>query len=354
MTKYQIQNPGVWVPQVKFPSISVGDLFDLDLEARSLPRKRSRICVHSSPEDRMQEMFIAFSGDSYIRPSYHQNKAESIHFIEGNGKYVFFNDDGSIETDVRLGNYKSDLPFYLRVPANKIHTLIPLSERIIAHEVTQGPFEKQATHFPKWAINDDDESGKAKFFDEYSYAPVSALKSLRMERISEEAYQCKDELIYLRRTDIDRLKEDVPLTKRKRIRVLVHPSSDHDLHEMFVVYTKATYVRPNLHIGKDESLHILEGEADFVFFDETGLVIAVIELSAEDKNKDFFIRVPQGVYHTIIMRSEMLVIHESTPGPFVPSDTVWAQWAPADSDVKACEIFCAQLEDQMSKFLKNK
>src|SRR5216684_476520 len=80
--------------------------------------------------------------------------------------------------------------------------------------------------------------------------PVSPLEPVRIERISEEAYQCKERIVYLRRSDIDKLKRDVPLTRRKRIRILIHPGTDHPLHEMLVVYTNATYVRPNLHIGK--------------------------------------------------------------------------------------------------------
>jgi cupin fold WbuC family metalloprotein len=350
ISKYKQSASGVWTPDDQFPSVSYRDLSNLSEEARGLPRKRSRICVHPAETDRLQEMFIAFSGDSYIRPSFHSNKDESIHFIKGRGKYVFFDDEGRVLRDVRLGPYDSDLAFYLRVPGNSIHSLIPLSSEIIAHEVAQGPFKKASTLFPDWATSDDDAPGIAKFLHDYSYAPVSPLESVIIDRISEEAYQCRDRLVYLRRSDIDRLKADVPLTRRKRIRILMHPGTDHALHEMLVVYTKATYVRPNLHVGKDESLHILEGEADFVFFDESGKLIEVVELSATDPGKDFFIRVPQGVFHTVIMRSEMLVIHEATPGPFNPAETLWAPWAPVDSDATACEQFALNLDEQIRNF----
>lgn len=293
-------------------------------------------------------MFIAFSGDSYIRPSFHAGKDESIHFIKGSGKYVFFDKNGRVQRDVRLGSYLSDLAFYLRVPGNFIHTLIPLSAEIVAHEVAQGPFDKGDTHFPDWAVRDEDAAGIAKFLNDYAYAPVSPLEPVVMDRISEEAYQCQEQLVYLRRSDVERLKQEVPLTRRKRIRILMHPDTNHQLHEMLVVYTSATYVRPNLHVGKDESLHILEGDADFVFFDEHGKVVKLVELSATNPSKEFFIRVPQGIFHTVIMRSDMLVIHEATPGPFVPTETLWAPWAPIDSDTAACQQFTSQLERQIA------
>jgi cupin fold WbuC family metalloprotein len=347
MRGYKTPVPGVWVPDDRFSSISHRHLGQLVAESSRAVRKRSRVCVHPGEGDRMQEMFIAFAGDSYIRPSLHAGRDESIHFIRGRGKYIFFAEDGTYQRDVRLGTYDSDLPFYLRVPADCIHSLIPLSPEIVAHEVVQGPFERNSTHFPAWAIPDGDSDGVRKFMDDWAYAPVSALHPVRAERISEEAFQCTERLVYLRRSDVDMLREQVPLTRRKRVRLLVHPGTEHALHEMVVVYTRATYVRPNLHVGKDESLHIIEGDADFVFFDDLGNLIRIVELSASDPNKDFFIRVPQSVFHTIVMKSEILVIHEATPGPFVPSDTKWAPWAPGDEDALACERFSVGLQEKM-------
>jgi len=344
MNRYTKNAPGVWVPHEKFASVSHGDLAEIAVESKTEVRGRSRLCVHPKETDRMQEMFIAFCGASYIRPSWHADRDESIHFIRGRGKYVFFDADGKYQCDVRLGTYDSDLPFYLRVPANRIHSLIPLSADIVAHEVAEGPFNRSVTHFPAWGPADADAQSVARFTEEWAYAPVSALDPVKMTRISEEAFQCADRLVYIRRSDIERLKAEVPLTRRKRIRILIHPNTDHTLHEMLVVYTKATYVKPNLHIGKDESLHIVEGEADFVFFDDRGDVIKVVQLSATDRTKDFFIRVPQGVFHTIVMRSAMLVIHEATPGPFLLADTVWAPWAPSDANSQACESFASDLD----------
>jgi hypothetical protein len=47
------------------------------------------------------------------------------------------------------------------------------------------------------------------------------------------------------------------------------------------------------------------------------------------------------------MKSEILVIHEATPGPFVPSDTKWGPWAPGDEDALACERFSVGLQEKM-------
>jgi cupin fold WbuC family metalloprotein len=123
---------------------------------------------------------------------------------------------------------------------------------------------------------------------------------------------------------------------------------------MFVVYTGMTFVRANWHIGKDESLHILEGEADFIFFNEDGSIRDVLELGDRTKGKNVFVRVPQGVFHTIIMRSEYLINNEATPGPFNRADTLWAEWSPIDSDAAGVAAYQQDLELRVAAFLADK
>jgi cupin fold WbuC family metalloprotein len=142
---------------------------------------------------------------------------------------------------------------------------------------------------------------------------------------------------------MDFLKSQVHQTRRKRTRLCAHPGIENTLHEMFVIYTSKTYVKPNKHLNKDESLHILEGEADFIFFDEQGDITKVIPLGDYHSGRQFYCRVPAFAYHSMIMRTDTLVIHEATPGPFVRSDTVWAPWAPDEADADRVAAFMDQL-----------
>jgi cupin fold WbuC family metalloprotein len=214
-----------------------------------------------------------------------------------------------------------------------------------------GPFDKANTIFPHWAPDYQTASEKELYRNRYALEPVSPLTGCQYDRITEEMCRAKPGAVALKRSDLEYLKSEVYKTSRKRIRLCTHQNDNARLHEMFVIYTDSTYVRPNLHIGKDESLHILEGEADFIFFDDTGHVIEVVQLGDRFSNKNFFVRVPQGVYHTIIMRSPHMVIHEATPGPFNRQDTAWAPWAPVDSDLDAVVKFQRSLEDQLAKWI---
>lgn len=338
---------GVWNCTERFPRFSQYEVTSCMEEIGQSPTQRARICMHPSTSDRVQEMFIAFDGKSYVRPSFHHDQDESFHMIDGFGKYLFFDDQGRLTKDVRLGPYQSDLSFYCRIPGNQVHSLIIFSKTAMAHEVMTGPFNKANTKFPSWSIDFQTDREKELFRNQGALQPVTALIPCQFDRVTEEMCRAKPGIVSLRRSDMEYLKSEVNKTTRKRIRLCVHNDDQSKLHEMFVVYTDATYVRPNKHLGKDESLHILEGEADFVFFDDQGSVIDVVPLGEQNSNKNFFVRVPQGVFHTIIMRSKHMVIHEATPGPFDRQDTLWAPWAPIDSDKEAVVLFQHNLEKQL-------
>lgn len=342
--------PGVWSIAERFPRFSWGDVQFFVEEINNSPAKRARVCMHSDVMDRMQEMFIAFDGSTYVRPSFHKDKDESFHMMDGLGKYVFFDNKGEVVGDVRLGPYESDLPFYCRIPGNISHSLVVFSEYAVAHEIGTGPFEKSNTIFPVWSQDYQLIEEQDSFRQKYSCYPVSPISACRYDRIGEEVCRAKSGVISVSRMDVEYLKSEVYKTVRKRIRLCIHQGDDALLHEMFVVYTGMTYVRANLHVGKDESLHILEGEADFVFFDNEGDILDVVELGDKNTGKNVFVRVPVGVYHTIIMRSDYLVIHEATPGPFNRSDTLWAPWSPVDGDMNSVETYQKRLLERVSNF----
>lgn len=166
---------------------------------------------------------------------------------------------------------------------------------------------------------------------------------LRMEATNEEVYVADQRVVNIGRSDVEFLRERVHRNARKRIRLCAHKETEDKLHEMFVVYVKETYIRPNKHLGKDESLHILEGVADFVFFDDEGNVTDVVPLGHYSSGREFYCRIPESVYHTLLIRSDMIAIHESTPGPFKRADTIFAPWAPEEADVAAVRRFTERL-----------
>lgn len=173
---------------------------------------------------------------------------------------------------------------------------------------------------------------------------------MQTKLIGPDVWVTTDAVPNLTSSDISGFATGVEATARQRVRLCTHQSIEDRLHEMFVAYVKATYVRPNKHIGKDESLHILQGSADFVFFDDAGTVIDVVPLGTYDSGRAFYCRIPHGVYHTWVIHSDVIVVHETTPGPFDRKDTIFAAWAPEEG-ASEVDTFMKKISIDAERFL---
>ena len=149
-------------------------------------------------------------------------------------------------------------------------------------------------------------------------------------------------------SDIDLLKQLSSRNPRKRIRLCAHDSPDDGLHEMLIVHERSAYVRPHKHPGKTESTHIIEGLVDVVVFDDGGQIESIIRMGDYASGREFYYRMATPVFHTLIIRSDILVFHETTNGPFDRNDTVFAPWAPEDGDVDSVSTFMADLDNKVS------
>ena len=121
------------------------------------PLKRARFNLHKSPhQDKLHEMVIVLHKDTYVRPHKHYQKTESFHIIEGSLIVVFFNDNGEIINKVKMSENGSKYPFMYRLSNELWHMVIPLTEFVIFHETTNGPFIKEETDFSVWAPDGKD------------------------------------------------------------------------------------------------------------------------------------------------------------------------------------------------------
>lgn len=134
-------------------------LEELKLSAAAAPLRRARLCLHHSLDNVVQEMVIAFCRDTYNRPHRHRNKTESFHVIEGDLLIIFFDDAGQEIRRLKMGPYGHGQAFLYRLSASMWHTVVPLSEFVIIHETTNGPFIKNETEFAPWGPQDGDKAG---------------------------------------------------------------------------------------------------------------------------------------------------------------------------------------------------
>lgn len=165
-----------------------------------------------------------------------------------------------------------------------------------------------------------------------------------MKRIeSAEVLYAGEGIVTVDAAEVAALKLGAHGNPRARIRLCAHHDVNDPLHEMIIVHESGCYVRPHKHLGKSESFHVIEGEVDVVIFDEDGAIADVIPMGSYSSGRAFFYRIASPAYHTLLIRSQVLVFHETTSGPFRREQTVFAPWSPEDAQAEAVTRYVAEL-----------
>jgi len=168
-------------------AISIGyfaknDIVRLDAETVEEIKKMAletgenvRLSMHQSPSSGFHEMIILQHRDKYYRPKKHIDKAKSFHMIEGEMAVFVFDDDGAVIDASVIDGRKSKM---YRVAANIYHTDLPLTDFVIHHESTLGPYMGYNDRvFAPWSPGGDDRSAYLEYRDEL----VKILEQRRQE-----------------------------------------------------------------------------------------------------------------------------------------------------------------------------
>ena len=161
---------------------------------------------------------------------------------------------------------------------------------------------------------------------------------------SPEVMYAGSTLSIIEQANIEELKKLALLNESQRARLCTHVDVNDALHEMLIVHQRGAYVRPHKHVGKSESTHIIEGEVDLVLFDDRGEIERVIEMGSYESSKPFYYRMNSSVFHMLIVRSDVVIFHETTNGPFVAGASCFADWAPSPNEPANISKFVATIE----------
>lgn len=167
-----------------------------------------------------------------------------------------------------------------------------------------------------------------------------------------EVYYSDDAIVAVDDGTIAELKRIAAQNPRLRSRLCSHPHPSDGLHEMLIVHHREAYVRPHKHLGKPESFHVIEGTAQVVILDQGGAIRDVLDMAPYGQGGLCYYRMPDDVFHTILITSEWLVFHETTAGPFDPSRTAFADWAPDGSDAAVAADYMARLASEANDFVR--
>lgn len=171
---------------------------------------------------------------------------------------------------------------------------------------------------------------------------------MNFKEFNKEVLYVTEDIAKISAADIEMLKRKALANDRRRIRLCFHKDVNDFVHEMLIIHTKNTYVRPHKHLNKSESFYVIEGSVDVVVFDEQGKVTQVTSVGEYSSGRKFYYRMATAHYHMLIIQSDFLVFFEITKGPFLKSNTIYAPWSPEENDMQGCREYIQKLTDRMT------
>ncbi len=173
---------------------------------------------------------------------------------------------------------------------------------------------------------------------------------MNLRKVNDEVFIALDPIVKWGGEEIAFLKRTALASPRKRARICAHNTNEDALHEMIIVISAGSYIHPHRHIGKSESFHIIEGEVDVAVFDDAGAIADVIELGPVGSGRQFYYRLSESAFHTLLIRSDCLVVHEVTNGPFARDRTALAPFAPPEEQQDAARAYMRRVAEQVGEF----
>ena len=119
-------------------------------EAPQSPRQISRLLAHTSPDQKVQEMLIAFTDKCWIKPNRSIGRSETLIVLRGEVRVIFFDEGGRAERHIDFAPLGGGKPAYYRLSSAPWHTMTALSPVAVVHEILEGPFMASQDPPPPW------------------------------------------------------------------------------------------------------------------------------------------------------------------------------------------------------------
>jgi cupin fold WbuC family metalloprotein len=175
---------------------------------------------------------------------------------------------------------------------------------------------------------------------------------MNLRKVNDEVFIALDPIVKVGQEELGFLKQQAADNQRKRARICAHKSNDDTLHEMLIAISAKSYIHPHKHLGKSESFHIVDGIVDVVVFDDGGEIREIIELGDARSGRNFYYRLSESAFHTLLIRTDFLVVHEVTNGPFSRDKTVLADFAPAEAQAAEAGAYIKQVDLRAAEFAR--
>jgi cupin fold WbuC family metalloprotein len=120
---------------------------------------------------------------------------------------------------------------------------------------------------------------------------------------------------------LERVRQAARDSPRLRARLCLHASPAETLHEMIIVLRRGTVIPIHRHPAKAECYHLMHGLVTLCICDAEGRPVCEQPLGPIGSGRPAVCRIAEGLWHTVKVESEEVVLHESTTGPLGEGDT---------------------------------
>lgn len=160
------------------------------------------------------------------------------------------------------------------------------------------------------------------------------------------AYFCLRTPVRVGRNLLDELRTRFDRIAPRNLRLCLHDSPQASFHHMIVFERSGKYYRPHKHANKNETFQIIEGRMGVFSFDDEG---NIIDRSLLSQDGDLIYKVSPDMYHAVMPISDIVVYHESKPGPFTGAgDSIYPKWAPDEQATNDVNDYRSRLEASLN------
>lgn len=127
-------------------------------EAKTSPRLRKNLNLHTELNEPIQRMCNAFEPDTYVRPHRHPQAGiwELFVVLKGQADVVLFDQTGTVTERVSICEHGPN--YVVEIPPQTWHTVISKQTGTVLFEVKQGPYQPLTEQdFAAWAPQENSE-----------------------------------------------------------------------------------------------------------------------------------------------------------------------------------------------------
>lgn len=161
--QFRQENPEVYYAPPGFVAVGDAEIDWLIARAATLPRRRSRLCLHKDPQAQVHDMLIVHHRSCYVRPHRHFSRSETLSVLRGTATAITFDEVGAVGQLVLLGPAGSGCISLYRMPPQLFHGLVVDSEWLVFLETTAGPYDAQGSEFAPWSPDGKNDAETEKF-----------------------------------------------------------------------------------------------------------------------------------------------------------------------------------------------